>query len=1346
MTSSKWRCAAVATAALLASRGIAVAGSETEPGWIDRATAEIQRAEYRFSRLPTGELSAPNRAHGLRARLDAAGLVLTSRERGPDDESAGFTLRLALTGWGRAADLRLDENGARAVLERPGLAEWYVNDERGLEQGFTMDARPDDATGRVALTLSCAGNLAAFPAEDGRSVLFRNGRGEPVLRYGNLAVRDAAGRELAARLEVGPGTLRIVFDDTGATYPVTIDPLASAPSTQLTSGQGGSDFGVAVSTAGDVNGDGYSDVVVGARYFDNGQTNEGRAFVFMGSASGVSTTAAWTGESNLEQAYFGTAVSTAGDVNGDGYDDVLVGADNWFVGNGYAYVYAGSASGLGPSPVWTGNPGGSGSSVNHDRFGFAVASAGDVNGDGYDDVVVGAWGYDIDRGRIYLYQGSALGLAGTPSSTRAGEVRGDRFAYSVSGAGDVDGDGYDDVVVGAYLRDVSGFPGNEGAAYVFNGSSSGISASASWSATSSQPNAYFGWSVGAAGDVNGDGYGDVVVGSIYWDNGQQDEGRADLFLGSAAGLSTSTSWTVESDQAGAQMGFAVGTAGDIDGDGYADVIVAAPYMENGSPGDEGLAFVYKGTAAGLSTSPIWTREGNFASGALGYGVAAAGDVDGDGYGDVIVGAPGYEGSTGGRAFVFHGSAGGLTPAPVWARASAQSDARLGASIASARDVNGDGYSDVLVGVPLYDEAGADRGRVLVYPGSPAGAGSPWILDGSTAGEEFGRSVAAAGDVNGDGYEDIVVGASGYGNGESREGRAYLYFGSADGPSPTPSWTFESNAAGAELGRSVAGAGDVNRDGCADLILGAPYFTDGESEEGRTWVFLARVSVQPNPVTPCVDPNPISPAFVVDGNQPGAHLGAAVGTAGDVDGNGASDIVIGAPGWDGGENEEGAAFVYLAGLQPSPIFPAFPSRTIESNQAGAALGGAVASAGDVNRDGYSDLILGAPGFDGGETDEGRASIHLGGAAGTSIVPCWNGESNQSGAAFGSDVAAAGDVNGDGYADVVIGAPQYTSGETGEGRAYLFHGSASCPAAAPAWTGEGDSVGAHYGASVATGADVNGDGFADVLVGCPLCEELAQDEGRVFLHAGGGGGLDRNVRQASADGSRPIALLGRSDAPDAFRVRALGRTAAGRGAVHLEVEVKQLGVPFDGSDLRASADYEASNTAPPEIDEQIDGLEEATAYHWRMRLVSDERQFPRTAWRSIPGASPLETHFRTACGAVSAPGAVAGLVVSGSGPSSTLVWQPVASARYDVVRGSLAALRAAEGSFAAATAACEGNDLSATSQPVTATPPAGDAFWYLVRAVSCAGEGSYDSGAPSQAGSRDAGIAASAGACP
>ncbi|MCZ7582850.1 MAG: integrin alpha [Deltaproteobacteria bacterium] len=171
----------------------------------------------------------------------------------------------------------------------------------------------------------------------------------------------------------------------------------------------------------------------------------------------------------------------------------------------------------------------------------------------------------------------------------------------------MNGDGYDDVIVGA--RSYDNGQNEEGGAFVFLGSDSGVQASPVWTAESDQAGAQFGFSVSGAGDVNADGYDDVIVGAPFFGNGEGNEGMAFVFLGEAAGVQSSPIWTAESNQSNAYLGRSVSGAGDVNGDGYDDVIVGARVFTN-DQNEEGRAFVFLGEAAGVQSSPVWTAEGD----------------------------------------------------------------------------------------------------------------------------------------------------------------------------------------------------------------------------------------------------------------------------------------------------------------------------------------------------------------------------------------------------------------------------------------------------------------------------------------------------------------------------------------------------------------------------------------------------------------------------------------------------------------------------------------------------------------------------------------------------------------
>jgi hypothetical protein len=1191
---------------------------EVGQDWWSAVQKNLAAAEYNVTRRggdeATGEAGAyqaPNRAQGFHTTFDAAGIRIAPRS----EEQKSWQWGLELSGYGWSGDIqpvakaepRADEN--RVEYARAGLVEWYVNDPRGLEQGFTLE-RPASASGaaetsRIVVELALRGGLAAYPSEDGQSIEFSSGK-ERVLRYAELRVTDAKERVLPARMEIGSAmasgpVVRIVVEAAEAAWPIIVDPLATSPSWTATAGQANANFGYSVASAGDVNGDGYGDVIIGAKEFDNVESDEGRAYVYYGSASGLAASPAWTAESDQNWAAFGCSVASAGDVNGDGYADVIVGAsefDNVQGNEGWAFVYHGSASGLSTTAAWTAE-----SNQANAYFGSSVASAGDVNGDGYADVVVGAYYFDSgesQEGVAFVWHGSAnglnLGVNGTPLNaawTVESNQADARFGRSVASAGDVNGDGYADVIVGAAGYDNDQI--NEGRALVYHGSPSGLLTTAAWTAEGNQASGSFGWSVASAGDVNGDGYADVIIGHSNYDGAIGNEGRACVYLGTVFGLMASASWDVTTGQS-AVLGHSVASAGDVNGDGYADVIVGAPWYINGES-DEGQAYLYYGSRVGLSTTAAWIGEGNDDLAYFGWSVASAGDVNGDGYSDVIVGAPNYDNveTQEGVAFVYYGAGAGLGVTANWTVERDQSGAYFGGSVASAGDVNGDGYADVIVGACAYDNGETDEGRVYLYHGSASGLSTvaSWTAEGNEVNARFGYSVASAGDVNGDGYADVIVGANEYDNGESDEGRAYVYHGSASGLSTAAAWTAESNLALASFGYSVASAGDVNGDGYADVIIGANEYDNGESDEGRAYVYHGSASGLST-----------AAAWTAEGNQENAYLGWSVASAGDVNGDGYADVIIGARYYSNGESIEGRAYVYhgsASGLSTTTVW------TAESNQALTFFGYSVASAGDVNGDGYADVIVGAVCYSNGEDSEGRAYVYHGSASGLSTAAAWTAESNQVLAFFGYSVASAGDVNGDGYSDVIIGANEYDNVEAAVGRAYVFHGSATGLSGTAAWIAEGDQAGAQLGYSVASAGDVNGDGYADIVVGARYEDPFTEiAEGRAHAYYGNAGsGRAVLAQQLRGNGSSVIAQpWGSSGDPDEFQVRAWHSSPFGRESVKTEIERCPSGVPFGGAGclgLTSAWTDSTASTGGVSLTETLSGLIADTLYHWRERTL-------------------------------------------------------------------------------------------------------------------------------------------------
>ncbi len=1214
--------------------GPAAAGPVPLEAWWAQARANLERSEYRLSWQEETYLAdvaaawqAPNRAQNLRPYFTPTGLHLIPRQEGAH---LSWRVDLALAGRGSAGAEQplppavLEPAGNSLLYHRGLVQERYTNEPDGLLQEVLLEQVAGDEE-TLLLSLDLSAGMSLRLADGGQSLeLLLEGR--PVLRYGGLTALDGAGRPLPARFQEEPPA--IVLNTTGGLPPVRLGAvltgpgptgLPSSPDWSEESDQAGARMGYAVGTAGDVNGDGYSDIVVGADRYDNGNTDEGAVLVYYGSTGGPGASPDWTAEGGQDNAYLGGAAITAGDVNDDGYADLIVGAmgySNGQSGEGQVQVYHGSATGLSSTPDWSVESEQDGASL-----GRSVCPAGDVNGDGYSDVIVGAHFYDngqADEGRAFVYHGSATGLSTTAAWTAEADQADARMGVSACTAGDVNGDGYADVIVGA--RNYDNGQADEGRAFVYHGSASGLSSTADWTAEADQASAALGYSVGPAGDVNGDGYADAIVGAYFYDNGQSNEGMAFVYHGSASGLSSTADWTAEADQATARMGASVFAAGDVNGDGYADVVVGADRYDNGQL-DEGMAWVYKGSSSGLGSSAYWSADGGQASAYYGAAVGTAGDVNGDGYADLIVGAYNYtNGQSGeGAAYLYVGAADGLRGAANWNNEGNQDSAEYGWAVASAGDVNGDGYADIAVGAPYYDNGQSNEGTVFVYYGSATGPSTTadWTGEGEQTFAYYGYAVASAGDVNGDGYEDLIVGAYWYDNGETDEGRAFVYHGSSTGLSTTANWTAESNQADADFGWSVGTVGDLNDDGCSDVIVGAHLYDNGQADEGMAFVYHGSATG----LSPTAD-------WTTEGNQVNARWGHQVGTAGDVNRDGYSDAIISASWYDNGETDEGRAFVYHgsgSGLSTTPDW------TGESDQANAYYGWAAGTAGDVNGDGYADVIIGAHYYDNGQTSEGRVFVYHGSGSGLSTTPDWTVEANLDNAYMGAAAGTAGDVNGDGYADVIVGAYGYANGQSREGRAFVYLGSSSGLGSTADWTAESNQANAEFGRAVASAGDVNGDGYAEVIVGAHNYDNGLPNEGRAWLYYGNQGvGMTLNPRQRLSDDSGPIARLGWSDQTDTFRLNLLGRTPYGRGGVLLEWEVKQLGTLFDGTGTGQGSAWADTGTTGVQLSESATGLTAATAYHWRVRLRYDPVTTPfqpYSRWLTMPWNGWEEEDLRT-----------------------------------------------------------------------------------------------------------------------
>lgn len=404
----------------------------------------------------------------------------------------------------------------------------------------------------------------------------------------------------------------------------------------------------------------------------------------------------WTLQSRFDgyaaNELFSQDIAATGDVDGDGLPDLICGslwADPAGVNNaGSAYVYSGVTGAL----LYTFN-----GTVINDYFGCSVDSAGDVNGDGFDDLIIGAYGADpngIDwAGSAYVYSGANGALL---HSFDGGTIR-DYLGFSVAGAGDVNNDGYDDIIIGAYLADDPTLA-DSGAAFVF----SGLNGNLLHSFYGLQAGSSFGWSVDGVGDIDGDSHADLLIGAPT----ESTIGSVYLYSGQTGSLL----YTFSGTAAWEDFGWDVAAAGDVDNDGTLDLIIGADWS-NGAFGTEaGAAMVYSG-ASGLL---LHRFEGVSSYDNFGNAVDTAGDVDNDGHADLLVGAwrasPG--GSTwAGEAYLFSGAT-GLNIGTV---SGENAQDNFGWDVAGGADFDGNGSVEILVSAPRADPSGvSDPGSAYMW--------------------------------------------------------------------------------------------------------------------------------------------------------------------------------------------------------------------------------------------------------------------------------------------------------------------------------------------------------------------------------------------------------------------------------------------------------------------------------------------------------------------------------------------------------------------------------------------------------------------------------------------------------
>ncbi len=566
---------------------------------------------------------------------------------------------------------------------------------------------------------------------------------------------------------------------------------------------GGAEQFNGAATAGDVNNDGFDDFLISS---DDG------AQLFFGGTN-ISTT-----YDVLLNIATRPIVSTAGDVNNDGYADMLFAST---LGLAKAFIcYGGSFINTDPVvtiPTWT----------NISIADFSIATAGDLNQDGFDDFMLGTnTNSSIENAEVRIYYGSAVMDSIADISIYTSQLW-NVFGYSVAGGGDFDGDTFPDLLIGD-IGNAATINKHDDAGNIsifYGGVSFSDTADAVFSGIADQES--FGSSVASAGDVNNDGFEDLIVGaSSHWEGPYHYAGRAYLYYGGETYSNTpdlifNTTFIYNGNHA--NFGKNVGSAGDINGDGFSDIYIEEYFKVS----------IFLGGAA-MENVADYELIMNVSN----YSFSALGDVNNDGYDDILYGKP-SDGS-GGRAYLLLGGENLLDNYDAIFEGESVDD-NLGAKTTNAGDLNNDGFTDFLIAVPGDDSNGSNTGAVQVFFGKDTISNIPdLVLYGTQADPfpfNFASHLGSGGDINNDGFDDIVISNGLFSlTSSSNEGRIYIFYGGTS-INATPDVVLTGKSEKMYLGlRTIKLIPDLNDDGFEELLTSEGNYQSGGDDREKPVIF------------------------------------------------------------------------------------------------------------------------------------------------------------------------------------------------------------------------------------------------------------------------------------------------------------------------------------------------------------------------------------------------------------------------------------------------------------------------------------------------------------------------------